>query len=86
MDNVRAADAATGHERQIAQALAVSCERAGVDLSDDAAYAGFHAALVTATSMFKGYLANGLVEQDTYDLVVATAAALIQGGDHIREA
>lgn len=79
------AGAATDADRRMADAVAASCARNGADLNDDAAHAGFTAALVTLTGMFKGYLANDLVDQDSYDLVVATVAALIQAGDVIRQ-
>ena len=69
----------------MADTVAAFCARNGVDLHDDAAHAGYTAALVTLTAMFKGYSANGLVDQDSYDLVVATVAALIQAGDVIRQ-
>ena len=70
--------------RQLADAVAASCARSGADLRDDAVRAGYNAALVALTGVFKGYAANGLVDQDSYDLVVATVAALIQAGDVIR--
>lgn len=75
---------AAGDDRRTAEAVAASCARNGADLTDDAVYAGYTAALVTLTGMFKGYAAEGLVDQDSYDLVVATVAALIQAGDVIR--
>lgn len=71
--------------RRMADAVAASCARNGADLNDDAVYAGFTAALVTITGLFKGYAASGLVDQDSYDLVVATVASLIQAGDFIRQ-
>jgi hypothetical protein len=71
-------------DQRMADAVAASCARSGADLHDDAVYAGYTAALVTVTGMFKGYVAEGLVDQDSYDLVVATVAALIQAGDVIR--
>jgi hypothetical protein len=79
------AGATADGDRRMADAVAASCARNGADLNDDAVYAGFTAALVTVTGMFKGYVANGLVDQDSYDLVVATVAALIQAGDVIRQ-
>ncbi|MEZ0112377.1 hypothetical protein ABH920_006396 [Catenulispora sp. EB89] len=79
------AGAAAAADRRMADAVAASCARNGADLNDDAAHAGFTAALVTLTGMFKGYLANELVDQDSYDLVVATVAALVQAGDVIRQ-
>lgn len=79
------AEAAADGDRRMAEAVAASCARNGADLNDDAAHAGFTAALVTLTGMFKGYLANDLVNQDSYDLVVATVAALVQAGDVIRQ-
>jgi hypothetical protein len=77
-------ETAAGEDRRMADAVAASCARNGADLNDDAVYAGFTAALVTLTGMYKGYAAEGLVDQDSYDLVVATVAALIQAGDVIR--
>ena len=79
------AGSAPDADRRMADAVAASCARNGADLNDDAVYAGFTAALVTITGMFKGYVASGLVDQDSYDLVVATVASLIQAGDVIRQ-
>ena len=83
MDNaLRASEPDTDLDR-VAIALAEACRKVGADLRDDAAFAGLRAAALAFTGAFKGYLADSAVDQETYKLVVATAAALLGAGESL---
>jgi hypothetical protein len=62
-------------------ALGEACRKVGADLSEDAAFDGLQAAVLAFTGVFKGYLGNGSIDQKTYDLVLATSAALLRAGE-----